>query len=174
METPHVPPAPEEIRPEDRLQLLDQTISRLRHQLKKEREPDAPTTEELSAQLETTRRQQESIRKQIKDAKALSKRRKREIDEWKLWYNGLEKADRSDEIRQLQSEIQWRAQDIARQEARISELNQQSLSVEGAAEQLQLRLAAREEGLHKLPPEEDPRLKAAIEAKENLQQQLHS
>jgi chromosome segregation ATPase len=174
MKTPHVPPAPEEISPEQRLQLLNQTITRLRHQLKKEREPDAPTTEELSAQLETTRRQLERLHQQIKDAKAMSKRRKREIDEWKLWFNGLEKPDRSDEVRQLQSEIEWRAQDIARQEARISELNQQALSVEGEAEQIQLRLAAREEGLYKLPLEEDPRFKMAVEARNTLKQQLHS
>lgn len=90
-------------------------------------------------------------------AKADAKRRKREIDEWKLWHEGQPTAGAR---ARLDHEVAWRAEAIARDEQRIAELAAMRMELLGERELLDV---ARPDP-DGTPPSEDPRVEAARKA----------
>lgn len=97
---------------------------------------------ELEERLEKSLKVIEAIRKKISSAKAHSKKRKREIDQWKDWYNSHTQLDRMVEWNQLNEEISWRATDIAKKEAEISSLYIELVQAEGVSENIKLQIEA--------------------------------
>lgn len=154
-----------------RLRLLKKAEQDLLEKLNAQRTGKRPDPEILNSQLQQAQQELGKIEKAIQKAKAQSKKRKREIDEWKLWYNALGQVDKTLELKQLNSEIAWRADEIAQLERRIMELSQQSLAAESKVEACRVEISALKEGALDLPVAQDPRLmgvRKAIQEVENM------
>ena len=153
-----------------RLTALSETF---RVRLESERAQGPPQLEQIQSKLAQLDTQAQYISQQIQKAKALSKKRKKEIDEWKLWYNGLGETDKSAELAQLNQEIDWRAAEIAKAEAKIADLSAQLLAQEGEEVALKQQLQALEAGVYDKPLEEDPRLVSVMAQLTNAQELLN-
>ncbi|MFK8102007.1 MAG: hypothetical protein AB8G15_05775 [Saprospiraceae bacterium] len=142
---------------------LNKVLSQMRRHVKEERKKGPAIEEEITHQLSLAQQELEALSKKITSAKAHSKKRKREIDEWKLWYNGVAQIDKSAELKQLQEEIAWRAAEIAAKEIEISTLLGHSLVAEGKCEQLKLRLEGLSNGIWEGPIDQEPRVKNVLQ-----------
>lgn len=151
---------------------LDQLLSEMRRQVVEARRQGPSYRQELLRRQQQTEDQLAGHRKTISSAKAHCKKRKREIDEWKLWYNSSEKADKSADLDQLNREIEWRAADIAAKETEISAQYTHLLVAEGESEQLALQLEALSTLSDTDPVDADPRIQHILEARAALSKQL--
>ncbi|MGB0524308.1 MAG: hypothetical protein ACPGJS_15165 [Flammeovirgaceae bacterium] len=156
----------------ERLKLLNQVLKDTHQLVQEEREHGPGMAIKLEQELENARLHLDKVSKKLSKAKAQIKKRKREITEWKQWYNGLEQLDKTEELKQLESEIKWRAEEITQNEAQIAELNAEHIEAEGQHEQLQIRLQALKEVDQSAPIEEDPRLQDIQAEIKQLTQQL--
>lgn len=152
---------------------LDQMLATMREQVQDARAKGPAYQHELIRSRESTAARVATHRKMITSAKNHCKKRKREIDEWKLWYSGNEKADKSAELAQLNQEIEWRAADIAAKEAEISALYTELLVAEGEYEQLSLQLDALNALSDSDPVDADPRIQHLLEERKTLTAQLN-
>lgn len=139
---------------------LKRLATELRRQLKKERAGPPPSAEALEATIQEAQAQVDSIQAEINEAKSLAKKRKREIHEWKLWYQGLPGIDKTAEWAKLQNEIDWRAAEIRSLEEQISGLENEKWNATGRLEMAKQSLEALNAGVYDRPLDEDPRLVA--------------
>lgn len=156
----------------EQLNLLDQVLQETHEMIQEEREKGPELLDELEQQLAKATSKHERIEKKLKRAKAQIKKRKREITEWKDWYNHSIAEDKLEELQQLNQEVGWRADEIATKEQEIAELLLKELEAEGNCEQLQLRIYALKEVDVSLPIAEDPRLVGIQEERQQLMQEL--
>jgi chromosome segregation ATPase len=145
-----------------RVRGLKSTVVQLRAQIKAERAEGLPEPPVLRADVARAQAQLEKAQAELSQAKALSRKRKDEIDEWKAWYEKLPDAEKPAGLITLQSEINWRAAELDSNGQRINSLMLAELEAMGAFEKANQKLAAVEAGVHKLPVEKDPRLKSAL------------
>lgn len=160
-------------RSEKELQGLKQKLDEINHildkttvQVEEERKHGPAIESDLDEQLAAVQKKDSSIRKEIKTAKEHCKTRKTEIEDWRQWFGTLSKIDKSEELRQMNEEIEWRIKDIADKEKAISELYTQLLQTEGETEQLKIRLDAIKFENPDTPVEEDSRIKSIKEEKD--------
>lgn len=126
-------------------------------QLRAEHRGGAPTAEEIERQISDAEDAVTRLKTEIDAAKALSTKRKQEIDEWKLWYNGLAKIDKSAEWAKLEAEIAWRAAEINDLHLSVGTLYEQHLAAKTRLEMAHQRQAAFASGALAKPLAEDPR-----------------
>ena len=126
-------------------------------QLRAEHRGGAPTAEEIQQQIGDAEEAVTQLKAEIDAAKALSKKRKQEIDEWKLWYNGIAKIDKSVEWAKLEIEIAWRATEINDLHLTIGTLYEQHLAAKTRLEMARQRQTAFAHGALEKPLTEDPR-----------------
>lgn len=143
-----------------RLEQLDRLAVELRDQLEKERAEGPLAAEALKAAIQDAQAQVDRIQAEINEAKSLAKKRKREIDEWKLWYQGLPGIDKTAEWAKLKNEIDWRGAEINTLQEQISILETKKWTATGVLETARIRLAAFEEGVYDRPLDDDLRLVA--------------
>lgn len=143
-----------------RVEQLDRLLVELQDQLQKERAGPPPSAEALEATIQEAQAKVDRIQAVINEAKSLAKKRKREIDEWKLWYQGLPGIDKTAEWAKLQSEINWRGAEIRALEEQISGLETEKWNATGRLEMARQSLEALNAGVYDRPLEEDPRLVA--------------
>lgn len=129
----------------------------LRAELKKEYAEGASIEPVLRERLLELNREADTLSSELRRAKALAKKRKKEISEWKNWFASLVESDTSSELRQLQDEIQWRSGEIAFSEEKISSLFEKKLALEQEEQMISVRLKAIESGVYHRSVEEDPR-----------------
>ena len=153
---------------ESQLKTIDQLLADTRHQLQEERDKGPAFMEELQERLILAQSRMAILQKKITSLKAHCKKRKREIDDWKVWYNGLHQLDKSSELQRLNQEISWRTADIASKESEISSLNLDLLQHDGTIEQIKVQLEALNSNILDLPIEEDPRFLHIQEEKEKI------
>ncbi len=151
---------------------LKKILSLMRRHVKEERKKGPAIEAEIDHQLSLAQYEMEALSKKVTAAKAHCKKRKREIDEWKLWYNGVAQIDKSAELKQLQEEIAWRAIEIATKEKEISELSLKVLLAEGKCEQLTLRLEALANGIWEGPIDQEPRVKNVLQEIKRLENKV--
>jgi len=154
------------------LSVLDQILQNTYQMVKEERAHGPEFVTKLSEQLNQARADHEKLEKKMQKAKTYIKKRKMEITEWKQWYNGLGHHDKSKELKQLEDEIKWRADEIAAKQKVIAELIPQELEAEGLCEQLEIRLQALKEVDLNAPIEDDPRLQDIQEERQLIIDQL--
>lgn len=106
--------------------------------------------------------------KKLDKAKALVKQRKLEIKQWKDNFASLDKLDASQELIQLQNEIDWRAKDIAEKEVQIASLYDCKNNQTGVLENLKIKLTILEQGFHQQDIYQDPRLQGLEEELKEL------
>ncbi len=145
------------------LKVFDQLLAETRAQILEERAQGPDFEAELTRRLDHAQADLAVLRKKLTAAKAQSKKRKREIDAWKLWYNGLPNLNKSAELAQLNAEIGWRAAEIAAREAEISALYLELLAAEGACEKIKIQIEALRAGASEGPVEEDARIRSLLE-----------
>jgi hypothetical protein len=145
-----------------RVKLLKSTLAELRTQISVERTRVVPDPLVLQAEIASARSQLERVQSELGQAKALSTKRKNEIDEWKGWYEKLPDAEKPTGLVSLQNEINWRAAELDSNAQRINGLMLAEIEAMGALEMANQKLAAVEAGVHTLPIEKDPRLKGAL------------
>lgn len=154
------------------LKQFDQLIKQTRQQIKEALTKGPAYEEELASQLDTSETALAGIRKKLSAAKAHVKKRKSEIDEWKLWYAGLLESDKPDGLTQLNEEIKWRADDIANKETEISALYVDLVQAEGKSEFIKIQI----EGLVHIDfdgkVDDDIRIKTLLKEKEKLQKKM--
>jgi hypothetical protein len=126
-------------------------------QLRAMRKGGAPTRAEIEQGVKTWESQIADLKAEIKQSEALAKKRKREIDDWKQWYHGIGKIDRSEEWAKLEAEIAWRAQEINAAQKKINQLYEKHLQVQTQLEMARHWLIAYDHGILDKPLEEDPR-----------------
>ena len=144
-----------------RVKMMKSALRDLRSQVGMERERGVPDPEVLKADVARTQSQLAQIQSELSQAKALSRRRKDEIDGWKNWYEKLPAEEKTEGFANLQNEINWRASELDANGQKINTLMLSELEAQGVFEMASQRLAAFEEGVHNLPVEKDPRLKRA-------------
>eukprot|EP00764_Aduncisulcus_paluster_P003779 gnl/Carplike_NY0171/1594_a2154_708.p1 GENE.gnl/Carplike_NY0171/1594_a2154_708~~gnl/Carplike_NY0171/1594_a2154_708.p1 ORF type:complete len:176 (+),score=15.30 gnl/Carplike_NY0171/1594_a2154_708:17-544(+) len=162
------------------LQDLEQKLDEINHILDKttvhveeERKHGPAIESDLNEQLAAVEKRDSSIRKEIKKAKEYCKIRKTEIEDWRQWFGTLSKIDKSEELMQMNGEIEWRIKDIADKEIAISNLYIQLLHTEGETEQLKIRLEALRFENRDTPVEEDSRIKSIKEEKDKTLQKIN-
>jgi DNA repair exonuclease SbcCD ATPase subunit len=145
-----------------RLKILKSALKEIRVQVKAERKGEPPSLESLQAAVSTAQSRLEKVQSELGQAKALSRKRKDEIDEWKGWYAKLPEQEKPAGLISLNNEISWRAAELDTNGQRINELMLAEIEATGALEMANQKLAAFKAGVHKLPIERDPRLKGVL------------
>ena len=151
-----------------RLKILKSALSEIKAQVKAEREQEPPSLESLQADVSVAQGRLEKVQSELSQAKALSRKRKDEIDEWKGWYAKLPEDEKPAGLVSLNNEINWRAAELDSNGQRINELMLAEIDAMGVSEMANQKLAAFEAGVHKLPIEKDPRLKGALAEVESV------
>ena len=100
------------------------------------------------------------------------KKRKSEIKQWKQNFEGLTEDEKGEELKRLNSEISWRAQDIAAKEAEVAALYVERTSAEGVIESLKVKELVAKKGYLKKDLTEDPRFKALVQERDKMKQKL--
>jgi len=149
-----------------RLKALRSALREIKAQVKAEREGDPPSRKALQADVSAAKDRLGKVSLALEQAKALSRKRKDEIDEWKGWYANLPEEEKAAGLVSLNNEIDWRAAELDSNGQRINELMMAEIEAEGAFEMATQKLAAFKEGAYRLPVEKDPRLKGALAAVE--------
>ncbi|NEQ33061.1 MAG: hypothetical protein F6K04_19015 [Leptolyngbya sp. SIO4C5] len=144
--------------------LLNQLIPKLKQQLTAERENPPTSQEDMAAKIAKAQMELDKLEAKLTKAKQAVKKRKKEIDEWKSWYNSNPQINKSISRIKLEVEITWRSQEIAAHETVIATLEAAKLAARGELEKRKLQLKAFSEGLYELSVEADPRLLKAKEA----------
>lgn len=145
-----------------RARILKSALLQVRAQIKAERAQGVPDISVLRAEVAAAQSRLEQVQSELKQAKALSRKRKNEIDEWKAWYKKLPDAEEPAGLVSLQNEIDWRAAELNANGQTINQLMLSEIEAAGTFELAQQKLAAFEAGVYKLPVEKDPRLKNAL------------
>ena len=145
-----------------RLKILKSALSEIKAQVKAEREQDPPSLESLQAAVSSAQGRLDKVQSELSQAKALSRKRKDEIDEWKGWYAKLPEQEKPAGLTSLNNEINWRAAELDSNGQKINELMMAEIDAMGILEMANQKLAAFEAGVHKLPIEKDPRLKGVL------------
>jgi hypothetical protein len=133
-------------------------------QLRAVRKGSLPTRAELEQGVQKWEHECAGLKAEVKKAEALAKKRKREIDEWKQWYNGIPKIDKSEEWAKLEAEIAWRAHEINDAQNKINQLYEQHLAAQTQLEMARHWLIAYDHGILEKPLKEDPRYVALMAA----------
>ena len=152
------------------LKMLQKLAKTLKAELKQEYLEGTQAEAKIRQEVAAVSAKIEAITNQVKKQKALSKKRKKEISQWKNWFETLTDLDTSEEQRQLQNEISWRARDIGNAEATIAALYGQRMPLETELEMKKARLSAIENGVYDRPPEQDPRYLALLKQIEGKKQ----
>lgn len=147
-------------------------LAQLKNNLKAEREGGPPSPAELEAATDRIEAEIAGYQREINAAKALAKKRKREIDEWKLWYQGIGSVDKMAEKIRLDNELAWRANEINSAQEKIGALEAQKWESQGKMETVLQQIAALEAGVYDKPISEDPRLVDVQEAQRAAQEIL--
>jgi chromosome segregation ATPase len=155
-----------------RLAQLSQQQDCLQEELHAERDQGLLDKNMLDQKVEQAELELQKLSKKLEKAKTHIKRRKNEIKQWKESFDRLEQLEKSQELAQLQTEIAWRAKDIASKEAEIAELYIAKTTLSGTLEALNIKKIIVEKGYHKKDISEDPRLQAVIEERNELQAAL--
>lgn len=145
-----------------RLKALKSALKEIKVQVREERKQSRLDPAALKADVAAAKRQFENVSSELEQTKALSQKRKDEIDEWKGWYEKLPAEEKSAGLVTLNNEIDWRAVELDSNGQKINELMMSEIEAEGAFEMAAQKLEAFKEGVHKLPIEKDPRLKGAL------------
>lgn len=145
-----------------RIKILKSTAEEIRARIKAERPETIHDPSVIQVEIERARLNWEKVQSELDQAKGLSQKRKNEIDEWKAWYEKLPTAEKQSGLERLQREIAWRANELASNGEKINELIPKEFEAKGVFEMAKLKLAAFQAGVHKLPMEEDPRLKSVL------------
>lgn len=145
-----------------RLKALKSALKKIKIQVREERKQSRLDPAALKADVTTAKRQFEKVSSEMDQAKALSRKRKDEIDEWKAWYEKLPAEEKLAGLVTLNNEIDWRAAELDVNGQKINELMMSEIEAEGALEMATQKLEAFKAGAYKLPVEKDPRLKGAL------------
>jgi len=145
-----------------RLKILKSALSEIKAQVKAERKQEPPSLDALRADVSMAQGRLEKVQSELSQAKALSRKRKDEIDEWKGWYAKLPEQEKPAGLASLNNEINWRAAELDSNGQKINELMLTEIEAMGAFEMANQKLAAFEAGVYKLPIEKDPRLKSVL------------
>jgi len=145
-----------------RVKILKSVLAEIRIQVKMEREQKPPDVTTLQADVSVAQARLDKVQSELKQAKALSRKRKDEIDEWKGWYEKLPENEKPAGLISLQNEINWRAVELDTNGQKINELTMIEIDAMGTLEVAKQKWAAYEAGVHKLPAEKDPRLKGVL------------
>jgi Tfp pilus assembly protein FimV len=145
-----------------RLKILKSALREIKAQVKAERKLEPPSLESLQAAVSTAQSQLEKVQSELSQAKALSRKRKDEIDEWKGWYAKLPEEEKPAGLVSLNNEINWRSAELDSNGQKINELMLAEIEATGVLEMAKQKKAAFEAGVHKLPIEKDPRLKGVL------------
>lgn len=143
---------------------LEKRVELVRSDIVAERAMGVPDREQLQAEHAQALIYANKAITAAEAGKAEAKRRKKEIDDWKDWYNNLPEEEKEVGLAKLQSEIAWRAAELERLTPKITELLINQANAQGALEVAQQRLSAFEAGIYERPVEEDPRLIAVSNA----------
>ena len=156
------------------LRICNKHLTAIRKEVQEERDKGPDFAGELAERASEAQISLALIKKKISTAKGLIKKRKSEINEWKLWFTGINQVDKSAELQQLNEEIAWRATEIASQEAMVTGLYVDGLQAEGELEQAQTRLEALKEVNWDVPIKDDPRIKHLTAERDRLKASLDS
>ncbi len=97
---------------------------------------------------------------------------KRDISDWKQWYNFIADIDKSEQIKRLDIEIRWRAEEIRDLQHKIGALEAKKLETRIFLMQNGQKQQSQEKGLDALPVDEDPRLLSVITRKSRAAAEL--
>ena len=145
-----------------RLKILKSALREIKAQVRAERKLGPPSLESLQAAVSTAQSRLEEVQSELGQAKALSRKRKDEIDEWKGWYAKLPEEEKPAGLVSLNNEINWRSAELDSNGQKINELMLAEIEATGVLEMAKQKKAAFEAGVHKLPIEKDPRLKGVL------------
>jgi hypothetical protein len=139
-------------------------LERLKAQLLAEHVAGPPDRSVLVADVFRCQTEADRVRRAIVVEKALAKKRKAEIDDWKLWYHSLSVGEKPAALLKLDAEIAWRANELDAVGNQINALNVAEVAAMGALEHAKQLLAAFDAGAYQRVAAEDPRLKGLEEA----------
>lgn len=146
-----------------RVKILKSAADEIRARIKAERAEIIHNPSSIHGELERARLNWEKLQSELDQTKGFSQKRKDEIDQWKSWYEKLPTAEKQSGLERLQSEIAWRAKELASNGEKINELIPKEFEARGVFEMAKLKLAAFEAGVHKLPMEKDRRLISVLD-----------
>lgn len=141
-----------------RVSLLNRLIPELKQQLAAERANPPACQESIEVEIAQAQIELDKLEAKLTKEKKATKKRKKEIDDWKTWYNSNPHIDKSEALVKLEVEISWRSQEIADHETTIAALEVAKLDAMGELEKRKLQLDAFLEGFYELPVDADPRL----------------
>lgn len=137
--------------------------------LQEERKDNTPTLHDIKLAIQTSEDECARIKAEINRREALINQRKQEIKDWKAWYNGSPKIDKSEEWAKMDVEIAWRASEIQSLQAEVDRLFESMYPAKTQLEIARHRLVAYELGFLEKPLSEDPRYVGIHEALNAIQ-----
>ena len=155
-----------------KLREINKALTLVRKQVREIHSQGPSFMNALEKRMEESMLVVKGIKKKISAAKAQSKKRKQEIDEWKLWYNGLAHINKTKELKQLNAEIRWRAKDIAAKEKEISKLYKELIIAEGVEEQIKVQIEAVRNFDFKGKIDDEIQVKTLLREKKKLQSRI--
>lgn len=159
---------------EGQLASLTLQQAELRKIILQERAEGFPSQSELKLSIDQSDTELRALNLKLDKTKALIKKRKAEIKQWKENFDRIDKLDKSQELEQLQKEIDWRAEEIAKNEMTVAALYDTKNELTGKIEGLNIKLMIVEQGFHEKPIEQDPRLLAINEEIDELNSAIKS
>lgn len=150
--------------------LMRRVVRDLEARIKAEHAKGPPDRSRVDHDIAAQQARIDAIQSEIRSAKDLAKRRKREIDEWKEWYARIPEIDKKEEWDKVRSEATWRGTEIGELEGRISALETEKMAAITELEIAQEQLDALSAGVYRTHWKQDPRLLAARDELEEAKQ----
>ena len=144
-------------------EFLKKYLNSLHH----ERSKSPPSLFEIEGDIASCEEACERIKTEIKRREKLISRWKQEIKEWKSWYNGSPKIDKSEEWAKMDAEVQWRSIEIQSSQVVINGLYESLYPAKTELEVARHRLIAHTQGCLERPLREDPRYLGILQALES-------
>lgn len=144
-------------------------LADVRARLEAERAAGPPDREELQTKLTLAQAEADKAQVALDQTKELAKQRKREIDEWKSWYDQQPEEEKESALAKLLNEVTWRAAELEGLGPKITQAAQALINATAPVEAAKQQLAAFDAGVHLRPLEEDPRLQTLTEVQAEVQ-----
>jgi predicted nucleic acid-binding Zn-ribbon protein len=151
---------------------IENGIKLVRARITEQRKVSNVQSTDLEKGIAATQVQIQQIQQEIDSAKASCNTRKNEIANWEKWYESQLAGEKASAFVKLNAENNWRMGEVNQLQGKISNFEAAKLALFESLEKAKEHLAAVNANVHKLPIEQDPRLKGLLDAKAILQSSL--
>lgn len=155
-----------------KLERFDRLEKSVRARIESERAQAALDPSALDVAISERIAQYNKYQEDVNTFKDRIEKLKRDISDWKQWYNFIADIDKSEQIKRLDIEIRWRAEEIRELQHKVGALEARKLETRIFLMQNGQKQQSQEKGLDALSVDNDPRLLSTISRKSRAAAEL--